>query len=32
MQIEINRLQATSKAKPEDPKGCGRVFGISTNQ
>ena len=32
MQIEINRLQVTSRAKPEDPKGCGRVFGMSADQ
>ena len=27
MHIDINRLQATSEASPEDPKGCNRRLG-----
>ena len=27
MEIDINRLQATSKASPEDPKGCNLASG-----
>ena len=29
MEIDINRLQATSKASPEDPKGCDRTSGAN---
>ena len=29
MQIDINRVQATSEASPEDPKGCNRTSGTN---